>query len=323
MPGPDTPNVPRESSRRTGLIGVAAGAASLVLVLIVALLAAGSTGDQARVSSRPIDPNTLLDLLLAVMVVYSVVVFVLLIVGLVRGGRGGGGSAPPPRWASMILGMFLMGGVIWLAFSRRSGDRSVVLEPIDIVFDAPETTEALPVEQVSTSSWVWFVAIGLALVAAGIAWWTLRGTNRGAPGVLDPDDELRQHQHSLADLLDTAIDDLRRHPDPREAVIATFARLELGLESVGVRRQVADTPLRFVQRVLEQVEVSASAVERLTEAYEEAHYSAHEITRDTQLAAVDALVQVRNELRHMSRRATRAALHGSPDHSDAAHGADR
>ena len=298
------------SSRRAAITGALAAGASLVVVLVVAMLAGGSTADPGRVSSRPIDPNTLLDLTLAVMVIYSVVVVVLLVVGLFSE-RSKGQSEPGPKWASMILGMFLMGGILWLAFRHRREPTEVVLDPVDIVFEPPPTTEAVPVEHVPMSGWVWLVAFGLVALAGAAVWWVLRGTHLTPPGVLDAEEERRATQRSLADLLDTAIDDLRDHPDPRQAVLATFARLEEGLEAVGVRRERADTPLRYLERVLRHVEVSAPAVERLTEAYEEAHYSSHHISREAQLAAVEALVQVRDELRGMSRRLLRT-MAGDP-----------
>jgi hypothetical protein len=302
MPGTPDPTTPREHSRRTGATGVLVTVLSLVFVVVVAVLAGGSSGDATRLSVPELAGDTLLDIVFAVAVVYSLVVVVLLVVALF-GERGGPGSSPAPKWASMILGMALMGALLWFAFQGRS-DTSFEIAPAEMELTPVETMEPSSSPPVADPppGWVWLVAIGLVAAAAATVAWTVRGARRPPPGVADPDEALRRDQRSMADLLDDAIDDLRHHPDPRAAVIAAFARLEAGLAVVGIPREVADTPLGYLQRVLAHVEVSAPAVERLTESYEEAKYSLHEVTRSTQLGAADALVEVRDELRVLGRR---------------------
>lgn len=310
MPGPDTSAISRQASRRL-LTGAVAGAAALAAVVLVGVLAAGSSDDGARLSARPIDPTTLLDILFAVMLAYSVVVTVVLVVALVRSRSGDGPSGPGPRWLAMIQGMFLMGFVMWLWLSRRPDREPVELEPIEIVFEPSTPSVPSGVEPGSSPSWVWMLALALVVAAGLVGWWTTRRLRHEPPPVPGGGDDAQLE--SVIDLFDTAIDDLRTHPDPRAAVIATFARLQAGLAGLGIRRELADTPGRYLRRVLEHVEVSAPAAERLTDAYERAHYSQHTIDRETQLAAVDALVAVRDELRASSRRRLAAARRSATD----------
>jgi hypothetical protein len=302
MPGHTFPPARHEPRRRAGPIGLAVAALSLVVVAAVAVLAGGSRGDDARFGVPEVANDTLLDVAFAAAIIYGLVLMALLGKALFNE-RAGEETGRAPRWLFMIIGMAQMGAVMWFAFQGRP-PTTVELDPIDIDLSVPETvTPSTPVVPADPpSAWVWLVAVLLVAAAAGIVWWTWRGVRRPAPDVLDAEERLRQEQRSVADLLDEAIDDLRRHPDPRIAVIAAFARFEAGLAVVGIRREVADTPLGYLQRVLDHVEVSAPAVARLTEAYEEAKYSQHEITRRTQLAAVDALVEVRDELRVLTRR---------------------
>lgn len=148
--------------------------------------------------------------------------------------------------------------------------------------------------------WLVVLTLGLGTWAFAI-WW--KGRRREMPS-WPADDEravLRGRRLVLAGLLDEAIARLREHPDPREATIAAWARLETALEAVGVARRVSDTPSSFLRRVLEEVETSGPAVERLTGAYERAMFSPHDIDRTTQLESVEALVAVRDELRVLDR----------------------
>ena len=305
MPGPTFPTAPDEPRRRT-LIGLAVAALSLAVVAGVAVLAGGARGDDTRFGVPEVVNDTVLDVAFAAAIIYGLVLMALLGKALFDE-RAGEETGRAPRWLFMIIGMAQMGAVMWFAFQGRA-PTTVEIEPIDIDFSNPETVApsvpAVPADP--PSAWVWLVAVLLVAAAMGIVWWTWRGVRRPAPDVLDAEERLRQEQRSVADLLDEAIDDLRRHPDPRTAVIVAFARFEAGLAVVGIRREVADTPLGYLQRVLDHVEVSAPAVARLTEAYEEAKYSQHEITRRTQLAAVDALVEVRDELRVLTRRTPQA-----------------
>jgi hypothetical protein len=136
----------------------------------------------------------------------------------------------------------------------------------------------------------WWEIAGLA-AAAGLALLATQFTGRQR-AVPDGD---AQTGHLLA-LLDDSLEDLRRDPDPRRAVIATYARMERGLAARGVSRDPADTPLEYLSRILAAHRVSEPAASRLTELFEQAKFSNHVIDEEIRWEAIAALEAVKAEL---------------------------
>jgi Domain of unknown function (DUF4129) len=102
----------------------------------------------------------------------------------------------------------------------------------------------------------------------------------------------------LSSVLDDSLDDLRAELDPRRAVIATYARLERTLAGFGFPRSAAEAPREYLARILRDfLEASADAVSKLTALFERAKFSTHEIDPGMKNDAIDALVEVRDELR--------------------------
>jgi hypothetical protein len=134
------------------------------------------------------------------------------------------------------------------------------------------------------------VVSGLALTGVAAATVAMRRTRT------EPDDEL-----SLGERLDLALgnslDDLFADGDPRHAVIAAYARMERALGAAGIPRAPHEAPFEYVDRVLLELEVGRRSVQRLTELYERARFSTHEIDEPMRAAAIGALAQVRDELR--------------------------
>jgi Domain of unknown function (DUF4129) len=136
-----------------------------------------------------------------------------------------------------------------------------------------------------------------ALVVSGLA---LTGVAAAAVAMrrvgADPDDEL-----SLGERLDLALgdslDDLFADVDPRHAVIAAYARMERALAAAGIPRAPHEAPFEYVDRALIELDVERGSVQRLTELYERARFSTHEIDEPMRAAAIGALAQVRDELR--------------------------
>ena len=100
----------------------------------------------------------------------------------------------------------------------------------------------------------------------------------------------------LARALDEAIEDLRRDPDPRRAVIAAYARMEQALSVYGLSRRPAETPYEYLGRVAQELEAEDS-VAALTELFEVAKFSEHSVDETMRGHAIDALFAVREEVR--------------------------
>jgi hypothetical protein len=101
----------------------------------------------------------------------------------------------------------------------------------------------------------------------------------------------------LAFALDDAIDDVQAESDPRRAVIKAYARMEQILAAYGLPRAAAEAPFEYLARTLGLLHASAASVERLTDLFERAKFSLHEIGPELREEAILALTAVRDELR--------------------------
>jgi hypothetical protein len=107
-------------------------------------------------------------------------------------------------------------------------------------------------------------------------------------------------EEDLARIVETTIEDLRREPDARRAVIAAYANMERVLTSHGLTGRRAETPFEYLARVLRELDVRESAVRQLTQLFEYAKFSAHEIDSAMKEEAIVALEAVRVDLRRQA-----------------------
>jgi hypothetical protein len=138
----------------------------------------------------------------------------------------------------------------------------------------------------------WPVAAGLAaiVVLGTVATVLVRRRESSRP----EDEEAFEAQ--LARVVEVTIDDLRREPDPRRAVVAAYASMERVLGSHGLPRSPAEAPLEYLGRILRDLDVRESAVATLTRLFEYARFSPHEIGPELKDDALAALAAVRADL---------------------------
>jgi hypothetical protein len=136
------------------------------------------------------------------------------------------------------------------------------------------------------------VLIVCALVAVAIFAWWYAGRREAASRPRRDD-----VASDFADALDETLDALRAEPDPRRAVIAAYARLERALASHGLPRAVDETPEEYLTRMLARLEVDPGSARRLTDLFTEAKFSRHVVDSAMKDEAIDALSNVRDELR--------------------------
>jgi ribosomal protein S13 len=138
---------------------------------------------------------------------------------------------------------------------------------------------------------VWPLAIGIGgLIAAAIVIAVILERRRRA-------DALTSEQlQELRAALDEAIEDLRRDPDPRRAVVAAYARMEQALSVYGLPRKPAEAPYEYLRRVGRELEAE-EPVAALTELFEVAKFSEHSVDETMRGRAIDALTDVRREVR--------------------------
>ena len=141
----------------------------------------------------------------------------------------------------------------------------------------------------------WTLAIGLlGLLLVGGALYYVRARSRPLPAPLELPDDVKEE---LSVALSDAIDDLRNEPDARRAVIAAYARMEGVLARRGYARHPAEAPFEYLSRILISLRVRGGAVRELTDLFERAKFSTHEIDEAMKERAISSLVSVRDDLR--------------------------
>jgi hypothetical protein len=118
-----------------------------------------------------------------------------------------------------------------------------------------------------------------------LAVWVVR-RRRGQATNIRPDSGV------LVDVLDTSLEDLRVVSDPRQAILAAYARMERALTPRGFGRQRHETALEYLDRLLGRLDLEPAPLRHLTGLFELARFSNHEVTeamRDDALAALGTI----------------------------------
>lgn len=136
--------------------------------------------------------------------------------------------------------------------------------------------------------WPLVVAVGIGLLIGAVILASRRPRRQPAH------EELAQ---ALAAELDDTIDDLRLERDARRAVIAAYARMEKLLGAYGVPRRPSEAALEYLERVLLELDAGERPVETLTGLFQEAKFSEHELDLGARDRAIEALVEIRDDLR--------------------------
>jgi uncharacterized protein DUF4129 len=189
----------------------------------------------------------------------------------------------------VVICAAIAGRVLNRPFTRGQED-----QPGETVFPGQPPPQQKPsaTEQLQSPEVVWPLVIGVgvlvavAVLAAVIVARRRRGALPSASG----------SPAALADALDEAIDDLRREPDARKAVVAAYARMEAVLASFGVPRRPAEAPYEYLGRAGREIRAESSMA-ALTDLFEEAKFSEHAIGEAMRERAIDSLGAVRDEVR--------------------------
>ena len=260
----------------------------LALVALVAIAATGSTPAGSGDSRRPsyVLFDTLFGLLLAAMLASAAfLVYVLAYRGPRERARTGGGLVWFVALAA-LMALFATSDVrSWLLSQRSEAEEPPVT---GVIPNTPEGTEHADRPEFASLP----VAIILVLIAIAVTTMLLAKRRRRAR-----EKDREAAEQAIVDVLGDTLDDLRRERDPRRAVIAAYARLERALAAHGLPRGSAETQTEYVARILDELDVDRAAVQRLTGLFSRAKFSQHAVDIPMKEEAIDALEQVRNELR--------------------------
>jgi hypothetical protein len=268
----------------------------LVLVGVVAVASRGSTSD-GDAGVRP-PSATLLDTILSLGLLAIVAGAVLLAYGLMQR-KAIAAELATGRYRRMSVLGYIGFFAVFTAVTYwrlRTWQVKPAGEKSDPAFPGLSPRPGLPADASETTyhpQFAWLpvaIVVGLAATAAVayiVANRRARLTGR-APEALS---------EQLADVLDETLDDLRVEKDPRRAVIAAYARLERVLAANGSARRPAETPEEYLGRILSELAVDTAAIRRLTELFSQAKFSQHVVNTAMKEEAIEALAQVRDELR--------------------------
>jgi len=135
-----------------------------------------------------------------------------------------------------------------------------------------------------------WLGLGALVLLGGV--WVMVRRDRG-PETGTPEQSVEEE---LARAIGSTIDDLRKERDARRAVIAAYANMERILASHGLARGHAEVPYEYLGRVLRLLQVRESSVRSLTELFEYAKFSPHEIDEAMKEQAIESLVAVKEDL---------------------------
>jgi hypothetical protein len=278
-------------------IRAAAVGAGLLGLLAIAAIASGrghpgvsGTTDIAAVAN-------LRDAVLTIGITFYALALALVVWALLTGRRRVSKLDRPSGIGALV--MFLLVAVaIALAVGHRPERLQEAEEPGFGLGRPSAPREASPAaKEVRPARFRWELAAGIVAVgAAALAVALVRG-RAGAEGMRDPGAKRELAAAELAGVVEGTIDDLRREADPRRAVIAAYAQMERVLVRHGLPRDRAEAPFEYLGRMLSELRVRPEAALALTELFERARFSHHEIDAAMKDEAIDALVSVRDDLR--------------------------
>ena len=286
----------RQSEKSPGGAIRAGALALLILGLLVFVTLAASGGRPTRhghLAARPV-PNTLQDSWVTLMTITYAVVIVGVLLTLFRRRRKW--QDPGSHWLRnyciilAFLAVFTGIGYFVIThghFRARLQKQQAAQGQTHVRRLAP--MKALPARH---AHFQWPLVLGLgALVLLGGVWVMVR-RDRG-PETGTPEQSVEEE---LARAIGSTIDDLRKERDARRAVIAAYANMERILASHGLARGHAEVPYEYLGRVLRLLQVRESSVRSLTELFEYAKFSPHEIDEAMKEQAIESLVAVKEDL---------------------------
>jgi NADH:ubiquinone oxidoreductase subunit 6 (subunit J) len=287
----------RAAARPLKAVLVGLALAGLLAVVAVASRSGHPGSGEVALHQREVPAQVGNDLLTILVIVYVVAVIALL-----AGVYWLRGEWLPPRrtrWLTQLFILVAFTALIALLASRvahtgladvlrRNAERAQTTNP-----QTGARTPALPKRPAARKpaelDWVLAAVIGGGLVLAAVIVLARRRD------VAEPDEDETIEEELSAVVTDT-IDDLRSEPDARRAVIAAYARMEGVLARHGQPRRRSEAPFEYLSRVLLALRVRAAAVRDLTELFERAKFSTHEIDRGMKERAIAALVSIREDL---------------------------
>ncbi len=282
---------------------------------LAVLLAMAAAGSRARIGGGPSVGSAALRLGFDALEFLAVVALLgglaLLVVGFPRLRRRRPDDEPewvverpPVPWYSKLfmLGLVLIvlaGLAGSLLVMRHQLDERQVAPPVSTGPTSPRAPGSIPPaggnppgtgEPLAPVVWAVGVVLAAAVGWAAALWARPRGR------VALPEQRRAPEEPVLKEALRLSLEDLRREPDPRRAIVAAYARMLTVLGRLGIARRAAEAPLEYLRRVLGVLEGDPEPTRRLTDLFERAEFGRESVTEAMRGEAIDALEAVRARL---------------------------
>jgi hypothetical protein len=266
-----------------------------LLVLVAMAAGGGHPGTDGHVATRAV-PNSVQDTVITLLALaYGLgIVAIVVLFFHKRPFR----EPDDSRWLRNFAAVMVLAAVVIVVATFGVKHRNDANgRRVDAALGQPTTTNRQgPLRSVPAreAHFQWPLALGVAgLILLGGVWLYL-----GQRRELMPRRRKGNLEADLVLAIETTIDDLRSERDPRRAVIAAYAVMERTLTAHGLARRRAETPMEYLGRILLDLNVRESAVRTLTELFEYAKFSRHEIDTVMKEQAIAALLAVRDDLQH-------------------------
>ena len=217
--------------------------------------------------------------------------------------------APWQALVSTLALLTLLGlGLVWLL--RHGQEVSQFLErlrgQVGLAQELLQAGTQSLVQQVQspTTGYAMFTMIVLVYGGLGLlgAWILYEGWGKARFPAGQDDPRPRQVQHAVA----AGLQELRMHADPRQAIIACYARLEHLLEDYGVPAYEHLTPQEYMGTALQGLNLPTEAFAGLVALFELARYSLHTLDDTARTTAMAYLEQLHAHLEQDHTHATHA-----------------
>ena len=101
------------------------------------------------------------------------------------------------------------------------------------------------------------------------------------------------------------IDEINAGDDPRHAIQRAYAAVETGFGRLDFARKPAETPLKYLDRVLGKRQEVAEPLARLTELFQIARFSDRPVDEPMRASALEALGEIRDQYQRQRRHVSR------------------
>jgi hypothetical protein len=193
--------------------------------------------------------------------------------------------AKVPWWAQVIAVVVILGTAVIL--SEALGGLLDIEEFLDFRDSVGNVVDSAIEYESSTFMGGILTAFMAVSLVASVVWWFLmvRATIATPNGTPQPDA-----------FVAAAVKDLDTIADPRTAILACYAHLQQMVVASGVETRRSDTPLQLLERVLDARNVDPGSITTLTQLFERARFSPHEVDESMRDRARTALDDVRTQL---------------------------